>query len=108
MPASVEKLGPLCRATVVGLPAKGESHCAEQDLCVVWLFNKVDGTQFYSLYGYGNIGLAGYDDHRTTDSATLEPTQEFEATDLWHSYIGDDGIPTPVIGISARKAVADL
>ena len=99
-------LGPLCIATVVRLPAKCESHCAEQDLGVVWLFNKIDGTQFYSLYGYGNIGLASYDDHRTTNSATLEPTQEFEATDLWHSYIGDEQ-PVPSVEMSVKNSLAD-
>jgi hypothetical protein len=62
---------------------------AEQGLCVVWLFNEVHSPGFYRLDGNGNIGLAGYDDHRPADPTTFESAQEFKAGDLGHSHIAD-------------------
>ena len=68
----------------------GARRSVKQGLCVVWLFNKVHSPGFYRLDGNGNIGLAGYDDHRPADPTTFESAQEFKASDLGHSHIGDD------------------
>jgi hypothetical protein len=49
------KVGPLCIATVICLSAEREPHCAEQDLGVVGLLNKIYGPKVSAFSEHEHI-----------------------------------------------------
>ena len=67
-------------------------HCAQQDLCLVWLFNKIGGPSFIASMATGTSAWPVMTITGQLIPRFLSLPQELKATDVRHSHIGDDAI----------------